>query len=93
LTLVATFGLVAVGVALGQEGPDRVGAGVQFLQGGAERMQQATATHVGRPMAILIDGTVVMAAVVRSAISDSAVITGNFTQAEAERIADGLATR
>ncbi len=76
-----------------QDGPDRFGVSVQFLQGGAERMKQATATHVGRPMAILIDGAVVMAPVVRSSISDSAVITGNFTQAEAERISDGLATR
>jgi preprotein translocase subunit SecD len=44
-------------------------------------------------MAVLIDGAVVMAPVVRSPITDSAVITGNFTQAEAERIADGIATR
>ena len=76
-----------------QDGPDRFGVSVQFLQGGAERMKQATATHVGRPLAVLIDGAVVMAPVVRSPISDSALITGNFTQAEAERIADGIATR
>jgi hypothetical protein len=76
-----------------QDGPDRFGVSVQLLQGGAERMKQATATHVGRPMAVLIDGAVVMAPVVRSPITDSAVITGNFTQAEAERIADGIATR
>jgi hypothetical protein len=76
-----------------QDGSDGFGVSVQLLQGGAERMKQATATHVGRPMAILIDGAIVMAPVVRSAISDSAVITGNFTKAEAERIADGLATR
>jgi hypothetical protein len=75
------------------DGADRFGVSVQFLPSGAERMKQATATHVGRPMAILIDGSVVMAPVVRSPISDSAVITGHFTQAEAERIADGIATR
>jgi hypothetical protein len=75
------------------EGPDRFGVSVQFLAAGAERMRQATTAHVGRPMAILIDGVVVMAPVVRSPISDSAVITGHFTQAEAERIADGIATR
>lgn len=76
-----------------QDGPDRFGVSVQFLPAGAERMRQATATHVGRPMAILIDGAVVMAPVVRSPISDSAVISGNFTQAEAERIADGIGKR
>jgi preprotein translocase subunit SecD len=76
-----------------QDGPDQFGVSVQFLPSGAERMKQATATHVGRPVAILINGVVVMAPVVRSPISDSAVITGKFTQAEAERIADGIATR
>jgi preprotein translocase subunit SecD len=76
-----------------QDGADRFGVSVQFLPAGAERMRQATATHVGRPMAMLIDGAVVMAPVVRSPISDSAVISGNFTQAEAERIADGMGKR
>jgi preprotein translocase subunit SecD len=56
-------------------------------------MRQATATHVGRPVAILIDGAVVMAPVVRSPINDTAVITGHFTQAEAERMAKGIGRR
>jgi hypothetical protein len=76
-----------------QDGPDRFGVSVQFLPAGAERIRQATAAHVGRPMAILIDGVVVMAPVVRSPIGDSAVISGNFTQAEAERIVDGIGRR
>lgn len=76
-----------------QDGPDRFGVSVQFLPAGAERMRQATAAHVGRPMAILIDGAVVMTPVVRSSISDSAVIGGNFTQVEAERIVDGIGRR
>jgi preprotein translocase subunit SecD len=41
-------------------------------------------------MAVLVDGRVVMAPVVRSPISGSAVITGNFTRADAERIAEGI---
>jgi hypothetical protein len=65
----------------------------QFLPSGAQRIRQATAAHIGRPVAILIDGRVVMAPVVRSPIRDSAMITGRFTQAEAERIADGIAGR
>ena len=70
------------------------GVGVQFLPSGAERMRQATAGHVGRPLAILIDGAVVLAPVVRSPIiTDSAVVTGNYTRSEAERIADGVGTR
>ena len=73
-----------------QDGPDRFNVAVQLLPSGADRMRQATAMHVGRPVAILIDGSVVVAPVIRSPISDSAVITGNFTRAEAERIADGM---
>lgn len=73
-----------------QDGPDRYGVSVQLLQPGAQRMRQATASHLGRPVAILIDGEVMTAPTVRSAISDSAVISGDYTQAEAQRIADGI---
>ena len=76
-----------------QDGPDRFGVAVELLPSGADRMRQATATHVGRPVAILIDGRIVMVPVVRSPIGDSAMITGSFTRAEAERIADGMRLR
>ena len=76
-----------------QDDPTRFGVSVQFLPSGTERMRQATASHVGRPVAILIDGAVVIAPVVRSPIGDSAVISGNFTRAEAERIAEGIGRR
>jgi preprotein translocase subunit SecD len=66
---------------------------VHFLQAGAERMRQATANHLGRPVAILIDGKVVTAPVVRSLISDAAMITGDYSREEAERIADGINMR
>jgi hypothetical protein len=76
-----------------QDGPNRYGVSVQLLPDGAQRMRQATAAHVGRPMAILIDGEVVTAPTVRSAVSDSAWINGDYTQAEAQRIADGIGVR
>ena len=56
-------------------------------------MRQATAAHIGRPVAILIDGQVVMAPVVCSTIGSSAMSTGNFTRADAARIADGIGMR
>ena len=56
-------------------------------------MRQATASRVGKPMALLIDGEVVLAPVVRSVVSDSAMITGDYTQAEAERIVNGIGIR
>ncbi len=73
--------------------PSRFGVRVQFNAAGTEKMRQATASHVGRPMAILIDGDVVMAPVVMEPVSKSAVITGNFTKAEAERIVNGIGIR
>lgn len=72
------------------DGANRFNVGVQLLPSGADRMKQATAMHVGRLVAILIDGNVAMAPVVRSPIGDSAVVTGTFTRAEAERIAEGM---
>jgi preprotein translocase subunit SecD len=66
------------------------GVRVQFQPLAAERIRQATAAHVGRPVAILIDGKVAMAPTVRSPIGDSAEISGDFTQTEAERIATGI---
>ena len=76
-----------------QDAPNRFGVSVELLEPGAQRMRQATAAHLGRPVAILIDGEVVAAPVVRAPISDSAVISGDFTRAEAERIADGIGMR
>jgi hypothetical protein len=73
--------------------PSRFSVGVRFNAAGAEKMRQATANHVGRPIAILIDGEVVAAPVLRSAISDSALISGDYSQAEAERIVNGIGVR
>jgi hypothetical protein len=69
------------------------GVAVTFTADGAARMARASGSHVGRPLAILIDGEVVMAPVIRSAIGASAVISGRFTRAEAERIVAGVVGR
>ena len=66
---------------------------VTFTADGAGKMRRASQSHVGRPIAILIDGDVVMAPVVRSAIATSAVISGSYTRAEAERIVAGIVGR
>jgi preprotein translocase subunit SecD len=66
---------------------------ITFNDAGASRMTIATAGHVGRPLAILIDGEVVMAPVLRSPITASAVISGDFMRAEAERIVSGIVGR
>ena len=68
----------------------RFAVGVQFFEAAAQRLRGMTAAHIGRPVAILIDGEVLMAPTLRSAIRDQAVVTGNFTHAQAERIAAGM---
>jgi hypothetical protein len=73
--------------------PSRFGVGVEFNAAGAQKMRRATANHIGRPLAILIDGDVVTAPVLRSPISASSVISGDYTQAEAERIVNGIGLR
>ena len=77
---------------ISEDGPG-FGVALQFVPSGAERMRAATASHVGRPMAVLIDGAVVMAPIVRAPIGDLAMITGGFTREQAEKIADGILKR
>lgn len=66
------------------------GVSVVFSAEGATRMRRATESHIGRPLAILLDGDVVAAPTVRSVIGDSAALHANYTRAEAERIVNGI---
>jgi hypothetical protein len=79
--------------ALNGSGASRFNIGVEFNAAGAEKMRRATLAHEGRPMAVLIDGDVVMAPVIRSPVSRSAVISGDYSKAEAERIVNGIGVR
>ena len=73
--------------------PSRFDIDVEFSSTGSDKMRHATAGHVGRPIAILIDGDVVMAPVLRDPIGASALISGDYTRAEAERIVNGIAMK
>jgi hypothetical protein len=66
---------------------------VQFTPEGARKFWLATSGHDGKPMAILIDGNLVMAPTVRGPISTPALITGNYTHDEAQRIVEGITIR
>ena len=61
-----------------------------FTADGAAKLLRATEGHVGRPLALLLDGQVVAVPVVRSPMSESAEISGRYSRAEAERIATGV---
>lgn len=64
--------------------------GVEFNPSGTEKIRTATARHLGKPVAILLDGQVVMTAKVREPIAESAVISGDLSKTEAEKIAKGI---
>jgi preprotein translocase subunit SecD len=71
----------------------RFGVAVEFTAAGAQRMRQATAGHIGKPAAVLIDGEVAAAPIVRGPISTLGLISGDYTKAEAERIVGGIGVR
>jgi len=72
-------------------GSSKFSISIEFKAAGAEKMQAATRNHIGKRLAILLDGEVVMAPVVKSPIGAAAVITGGYTRAQAERVAKGIA--
>jgi hypothetical protein len=69
---------------------DTYNVGIEFNRAGAQKMREATEKHIGKPIAILLDGQVVMAPVLRQPIDTSAEITNSFTKAEAEKVAHGI---
>jgi hypothetical protein len=87
---IVTNGDIAVARVAPGPGPAEYSVGIEFKASGAEKMRAATGNHIGKPLAVLLDGQVVMAPVLRTPISVSASITGNFTRPQAERIVNGI---
>jgi preprotein translocase subunit SecD len=54
---------------------------------GAARLRKATGENIGRQLAIVIDGQVVSAPRIDGAIGEDGIITGSFTQTEANDLA------
>jgi len=65
--------------------------GVLFTEDGALKFARLTKSHVHELLAIMIDGRVTMAPIIRSEITGGqAIIEGNFTEEETESIAKEL---
>ncbi len=59
-----------------------------FDDKGADIMMDYSASHIGQPMAIVLDGVVVSIPVIQAPFGkDGGLIQGNFTEAEARRLA------
>jgi hypothetical protein len=91
--IVVTNSDIAVTQVVQGPEPSEYSVGIEFNAAGARKMRAATGNHIGKPVAILLDGQVVMAPTLRSPIDARARITGNFTRSQAERIVKGIAIR
>ncbi len=63
------------------------GVALTFERAAALRMASATAAHIGKPLAILLDGRVVSVSTLKTPIGDSAMITG-ITAALAQQLVE-----
>ncbi len=64
---------------------------LNFNSDGAKLLSQITSQNIGKPMAIFLDGQIIEEPTIQSAITDgTAVITGNFTVAQAKELATNL---
>jgi hypothetical protein len=72
------------------ESAGRYEVAIRLNDDGAVKMASATARHTGRPVAIILDGTVVADVTIREALRAEIVFSANFTEAEATRIVAGL---
>jgi hypothetical protein len=66
---------------------------VVLTPAGAKKMHNTTMRNIGKPMAILIDGQVIMAPVIRDPLNEYAVIDGRLSEQEAKRIVAGILIR
>lgn len=64
---------------------------ITLTKDGQTKLSKLTEDHVGKPLALMLDGKVVFAPIVRDKIlGDKVVVTGKFTKQEAEKIAKGI---
>ena len=63
---------------------------LSFTPEGQQKAARLSERHLGRPVAVLIDGKVVSVHVLRAKLTDRAVITGSFGPGEVERIVAGV---
>lgn len=63
---------------------------VRLTPASGEVLGEATASHIGKPVAILVNDEILAAPIVRDRITTDVMITGDFTKDEAKQIAKGI---
>lgn len=59
----------------------------EFVPEEAQAFGEFTGSRIGEPMALVLDGEVLSAPIIQARLEGSGVITGDFTQAEAQQLA------
>jgi len=77
-------------VTVGKDERMRPAVVIRFTGPSREKMGDLTGGWVGKRLAILVDGKVVSSPTLKTKLTDAAIITGELTEAEVERIARGL---
>ncbi|MGE3804308.1 MAG: hypothetical protein AB7K24_06515 [Gemmataceae bacterium] len=72
---------------------DRYELELTFTPAGAKKLEKATGNHIGKPLAILVDGKVVSAPLLMAAVAERAVISGDFSKQELQELAQDLEPR
>ena len=88
--IIVTTSDIAASTVMPGDSPLHFWIDVRLNADAADAMRRVTAEHFGRPVAILIDGEVVSARTVKSVIGAAAMISGDYSRADAQRIADGM---
>ncbi len=78
------------GAAVVVDNNGRPAVEIVFTEQGEQKIAKLSADHLQRPLAVLFDGKVYCAPILRQKLGKKAVITGAFTKTEAERIANSL---
>jgi len=73
-----------------EDGQQRPAVEIIFTKEGAKKMAKLSEQHKDKPLAILVDGKVISAPVVRAQFSERALIGGNFTKEEVARLVKGI---
>ena len=69
---------------------DKLAIELVFTKDGAKKVAEVSKAHTGKPLAILLNGKVLSAPIIRDPIGDRAMISGEFTREDVDRIVMGI---
>ncbi len=72
---------------------NRFNVGVLVNQQGSEKIGNATESHVGKPVVIVVDGDMIAAPILMGVVTRKALIIGDLTKGQADGIAAALSEK